>query len=186
MNLKHLEPQALLALYAEVLGELRTRGITRSTNNPVADYAEMLVATSLSLNLTSKSTKGHDAVGADECHYEIKARRVTEHNGSRQLSALRKLDERHFAFLAGVLFRENFTVWKGCLIPHEVVIKKSTYRAHTNAWIFHLTDDIWSIDGVVDISAQLVTAESEIGSRAFPQGSDCTSANTAPSYSRKP
>ena len=149
----------LLDLFAQVLNELRRRGITRSTNNPVADYAEVLFEKALSLTRTAKSTKGHDAVDDEGKRYEVKARRVTSHNRSRQLSAIRNLNQVHFAYLAGVLFREDFSVWKACLIPHDIVLNRSTYIAHTNSWKLKLQDDIWNLPGVIDVTEKLSHAQ---------------------------
>lgn len=163
MNIKDLTPRQLLNLYTEVLNELRKQEIIRSTNNPVADYAELLFEKGLDLKRTPKSTKGHDAISQTGEKYEIKARRLTPHNVSRQLSALRGLNEGHFTYLAGILFNENFTVWKACLVPHATVLERSTYREHTNAWIFLLKDEVWSIPGVIDVTSQLANAEMEIG-----------------------
>jgi hypothetical protein len=59
----------LLRLYTEVLDELRRRGVTRSTNNPAADYTEHLVSTKLGLILADNSTSGFDAVDADGRRY---------------------------------------------------------------------------------------------------------------------
>ena len=42
--------------------------------------------------------------------FEIKGRRPTPENSSRQLSALRDLDEKPFNFLVGILFDEDFSV----------------------------------------------------------------------------
>lgn len=162
LNLTQKSPKELFRLYGEILAELRERSIIRSTNNPIADYGELLFAKALKLERTGKSTKGHDAVSVDGTRYEVKARRLTAHNGSRQLSALRALDKGHFDFLAGILFREDFSVWKGCLIPRKVVLKYSTYREHTNAWIFHLEDAVWSYPGVVDVTKKLLAAEKSI------------------------
>jgi hypothetical protein len=39
---------------------------------------------------------------------EVKCRRLTRHNQSWQLSAIRNLESAHFDFLAGVLFNEDF------------------------------------------------------------------------------
>ncbi len=157
--LDDLTTLGLLSLYAGILNELRSRDVTRSTNNPVADYAEGLVAQALDLELASKSTTGHDAVGKDAVRYEIKARRITSHNGSRQLSAIRGLEERHFEFLVGVLFREDFSVQRACVVPYEVVANRSTYRKHTNAWVLHLRDEIWNVGGVTDITEDLVQVQ---------------------------
>ena len=48
-----------------------------------------------------------DAVGK---RYQIKARKLTTHNTSRQLGAIRELEKGHFDYLAAVLFSERFEV----------------------------------------------------------------------------
>ena len=40
VNLKKFNESDLLKLYCDLMEELRNRGIIRSSNNPVADYAE--------------------------------------------------------------------------------------------------------------------------------------------------
>jgi hypothetical protein len=52
----------ILCLFPDIIEELRDRGLTRSKNNPVADYAEHLVCKAFSLTPAEKSTKGYDAV----------------------------------------------------------------------------------------------------------------------------
>jgi len=151
----------LLSLYASVLNELRDRGVTRSTNNPVADYAEALVSEALGLSLNPKSTTGFDAVDGEGVRYEIKARRLTPHNSSRQLSAIRGLDDRHFEYLVGVLFGEGFEVHRACVVPYEVVVNNSTYRTHTNAWVFHLRDEVWRLPSVRDVTDPVRRAQGD-------------------------
>lgn len=51
----------LLKLYADVLVELKKRNVVRSSNNPVSDFCEWLVADSLGLTLQPNSTSGFDA-----------------------------------------------------------------------------------------------------------------------------
>jgi hypothetical protein len=150
-----------LNIFAGCLDELKRRGVTRSTNNPVADYAEFLFQNALSLKLCPKSTKGYDATDTHGRKYEIKGRRLTSHNTSRQLSAIRGLDENHFDFLAGVLFGADFTVQKACLVPHDQVSILSAYREHTNSWILHLRDSVWTKPGVIDVTQDLVKAQVE-------------------------
>src|SRR5437762_12174339 len=94
-----LTTRQLLELYAVLLGELRTRGVVRSTNNPAADLAERLCAKAFGLTLVSKSTAGFDAVGPDGTRFQIKARRLTSENASTQLSAIRGLRKARFEFL---------------------------------------------------------------------------------------
>ena len=153
----------LFALFGAALKELQARGVTRSTNNPIADYAELLFETALRLKRAPRSTKGYDALDRAGRKYEIKCRRVTAHNSSRQLSALRGLDQKHFDFLGGVLFMEDFSVFRACLVPHEQVLSNSTFVHQTNSWKFFLLDTVWALPGVVDVTAKLQKAEAGHG-----------------------
>ncbi len=85
-----LTTRDLLSIFTNVIEELRQRGVTRSSNNPVADYVEYLVARAFSLTLLRGSSKGCDAVDSRGKRYEIKARRLTKYNSSTQ-SLLGKL-----------------------------------------------------------------------------------------------
>lgn len=159
IDVSTLSIRELFSIFAGVLNELRAREVIRSTNNPVADLAELLCERALSLQRAPKSTKGYDGTDSADRRYEIKGRRLTGHNPSRQLSALRALDKEHFTFLAGVLFREDFSVIRACLVPYKQVLKHAIYKEHTNAWIFHLRDRVWDLPGVIDITKQLQEAE---------------------------
>lgn len=159
LNLTTWRSADLLSLYDAVLRELRERGVVRSSNNPVADYAESLAAQALNLTLASRSTTGYDAVGVDGMKYEIKARRPTPFNKSRQLSVLRNLNDRHFDYLIGVLFEPTFRVERACVISAETVESLATYRTHVNGWVLHLRDGIWSRSDVRDITAELKAAQ---------------------------
>ena len=64
----------LLSFYAQTIDELFNRGIVRSANSPVSDYAEHLVCNALSLEAAPPSTKGFDATDNKGIRYEIKAR----------------------------------------------------------------------------------------------------------------
>lgn len=124
----------LLKLYTELMTELRSRGIVRSSNGPGADVAEGLVAKALSLTLNTASTAGYDGIDPRGRKIEVKCRRLTRQNNSRQLSAIRKLEKSHFDFLAGVLFNEDFSVMKAALIPYQVVKEHSVFVKHTK-WL---------------------------------------------------
>lgn len=148
--------QGLLRAYSEILRELRRRNLIRSTNNPVADVAETLVSLALKLELVESSTAGHDAIShRDGLRYEIKGRRITSENKSRQLSFIRGLDKDHFDFLVGVLFGEDFQILKACIIPRSTVQKLAKYVKHVNGWRLILTDSVWNEAGVKDMSEAL-------------------------------
>ncbi len=161
MDLSHHTGTDLLRLYKDMMRELRERKITRSSNNPTADYAEYLVSRALDLERARRSTTGYDAEDGDGVRYEVKGRRLTAQNKSRQLSAIRGLEQHHFAFLAGILFEEDFSVLRGCLIPWRVVKQRAEYRAHVNGWILHLRDSVWDLKGVTDITGELVKAQQD-------------------------
>lgn len=158
-DLQSLSVPDLLALFSGIVEELRQRKVTRTSNNPVADYAEYLCEKALLLRRAENSTKGFDAIDANGARYQIKGRRLTKHSSSRQLGVLRELDAMPFDFLAGILFREDFQVLKACLLPVSQVRDHSEYIERTNSWRFILRDNVWSLPGAIDISSKLAAAQ---------------------------
>src|ERR1700733_729526 len=157
-----LTDRELLILYGQILDTLRARGTTRSANNPVADYAEGLCKKALSLTLNPKSTAGYDGMNPTGQKIEVKARRITNENGSRQLSAIRGIEKQHFDYLAGILFKADFSVMKGGLIPYAVVNQHGRKSEHTRSHRFLLMDSVWSLPGVRDITKELQEAERRV------------------------
>jgi hypothetical protein len=156
-DLSGLSARELLGLHAKVSAELRKQGICRSGNNPVADYAEMLVSKALGLTLAPGSTTGFDATDSRGRCYEIKARRTTALSNPTMLSAIRGLEKRHFAFLVAVIFQEDYSVQRAVLLPHSSVVKIARHRTHVNAHIVMLAD-MWRVAGGRDITEQVATA----------------------------
>jgi len=154
-DLSGLSAAELLVLHARVADELRARGVTRTSNNPTGDLAESLFCKAFGWHQAGNSHAHIDAVDDDGIRYQIKGRRLTRHNGSRQLSAIRNLDGAHFDFLAGVLFAEDYSVLKAALIPPDVVVRLAKYVEHTNSHKFLLRDDVWDAAGVVDVTERL-------------------------------
>jgi hypothetical protein len=154
-DLTGLTPPQLLVLHSKLADELRARGITRSSNNPTGDLAEYLFCRAFGWKQADNSQANVDAVGPDGTRYQIKGRRITRFNKSRQLSAIRDMAGSHFDFIAGVLFNEDFTVMRAALIPHAIALKRSTYVVHTNSHRFLLRDSIWEADGVRDVTIEL-------------------------------
>ena len=107
----------LLALYGSILTVLRERGVTRSENSPVGDYAEHLASLAFGLTLINNSAIGYDGVDAEGVRYQVKGRRITRWNQSRHLSAIRGLaaDGAPFDVLLGILFDGEFRVWRAPL-----------------------------------------------------------------------
>lgn len=134
-NLKKLKKQSLLKLYADLMEELRERELIRSSNNPVADYAEKVAVEILNLERVGKEEKGYDAIAGDS-KYQIKGRRITRHNSSRQLGVIRNLDEKLFDFVIAVIFNEDFSVKEIWKIPHQFIKENSRPSSVQNGHIF--------------------------------------------------
>jgi hypothetical protein len=148
------EPTAgLLRLHAGVLEELRRRGVVRSSNNPVADLAEHLATIAFRLKLAPKSARGYDASGRG-LRFQVKARRLTPHNRSRQLGFFRGLDdaERPFDVLIGMLFEADFTVYRAAWVPFGIVKLRASPVEYVKASRFILADSVWAIPGVRDVT----------------------------------
>lgn len=145
----------LLHAFAGLMAEMRRRGMIRSSNNPVADYTERLVAQRLGLELRSNSASGFDAADRQGLRYQIKGRRLTPANQSTQLSALRSLAARPFDYLAGVVYHPDFSVAYAALVPFETVLAHSSYRAHTNGHVFMMKRSVLQLPGVQDITSQV-------------------------------
>ncbi len=158
MELNSLSDRQLLDLHCTVLEALRFRGVVRSSNNPVADYTETIVARALAAQLATNSQSGYDAVGQDGIRYQIKGRRLTTPSGSTQLSAIRNLSAMPFDHLAAVVFDGRLAVLYAALIPIDVVARLARYRAHTNSHTLHFRRTVLKEPGVVDITSLVQAA----------------------------
>jgi hypothetical protein len=147
----------VLELYCGVLHELRRRGLTRTENNPTGDLAEAVVSRSLNLTLVEKSKASFDAIHKNGQRYQIKGRRITPSNPSRQLGTIRGLDKKHFDFLAGVIFDKDFRIYRAALIPYRTVKAFAKHQSHVNGARFELKDFLWERREVIDITNKLKT-----------------------------
>ena len=143
VGLRSLTDKELLRLYGDLIEELRLRKLVRSSNNPVSDYAEKIVCERMNLSLQRGSNKGYDALDEKTgLKYQIKTRRLTRHNKSRQLSVIRNLDQKLFDFLIAVLFDESLEPQEIWRIPRETIPKYSRYSPHQNGHILILAGKI--------------------------------------------
>lgn len=143
-NLENMNEQALLQLYSDLMEELRNRELIRSSNNPVADYAEKVAVEYMGLTRLGKEERGYDAVDDNKMKYQVKGRRLTRHNNSRQLGVIRNLDEHLFDYLIAIIFNEDFTVKEIWKIPHQFIKGYSSYSSLQNGHIFIANPDLLS------------------------------------------
>lgn len=154
-ELSTMSEKELLQLQASVIDELRERGVVRTKNNPLGDYTEWLVSKALGLELATNSAAGYDATDADGIRYQIKGRRITPENQSRQLSAIRNLAEKDFDFLAAVVFDEHYSIIDAVIVPHVLVGEYASYRKHVNAHVLHLRGAILNDSRIKDFRGRI-------------------------------
>ena len=160
IDLKNLPLGRLLGLHADIMEELRRRGIARNENNPTGNLAGYLFCAAFSWQPAPNSEKGFSASDGRGVRYQIKGRRLHRRNRSRQLSAIRALDG--FDTLAAVLLDEEYRVLRAALVPNKVVRERCMFVQHTNSHKFMLSDDVWSDERVKDVTGELQMAQAGI------------------------
>lgn len=149
MNLETMTTLELLQLQSQSIDELRRREVVRTGNAPLGDYTEWLIANTLGWKLAGNSQKGFDATDDGGTRYQIKGRRPTKRNPSRQLSAIRKLDDHLFDFVIAVIFNVDFRVQEAWQIPHQVVGEYARFSKHSNGHLLQAKGAVLEDDRVM-------------------------------------
>jgi hypothetical protein len=127
---EHSTP-ALLGQYAAILHELRERGVVRTRNAPLGDYAEFLAQRAYGGELMPNSGKSYDLLDATGGRLQVKARTVGEGvRGSAKFSAFRSFEFDAALFIAFDL-RTYDVVWAR-LVERAEVEATASYSAHIN------------------------------------------------------
>ena len=158
VGMSEMSTSSLLGTFADILDELRARDVVRSSNNPVADYAESLTCRAFGLQQAPKVAKGFDAIDARTgVRYQVKSRRLTEFNRSRQLGFFRSMDatDSPFDVLIGILFDRDFAVRRAAAVPFTTVLAQVAPVEYVGGWRFMLRDEVWNLAGVTDVTEQI-------------------------------
>src|SRR5438552_10381408 len=131
----------LLALSREILAELRRRGVIRSGNAPVGDYAELLVQRATAGELAPGSQHSYDVTTPDNVRFQVKARVVTDPKtrSERELSVFRSWD---FDAAVVVLFDDAFRVWRAARLPVDTLKAAASFSEHVRGYRVHATDEL--------------------------------------------
>jgi len=121
----------LLRRYAAILEELRLRGVVRTRNAPLGDFAEYLVVQVYGGELAANSVKSYDLVDGEGRRIQVKARTVGPGTrGGAVFSAFRSFD-----FEAAVLLvfdeRSYDLLWAREVSP-GMIEAAGRYSAHVN------------------------------------------------------
>mgnify|MGYP001606592537 CR=1 FL=1 len=151
-DLKKLTALDLLKTFADILDELKERGVVRTRNNPVADYAEWLAAERLELSLEPNSKRGYGAIDKRGRHYQIKSRRLDRPNASRQLGVIRNLNDAAFDSIIAILFNRDFTIKEAYQIPRSIFKRYAKFSEHQNGYILNLRGNVLKAPRVEEIT----------------------------------
>lgn len=136
--LREMSDDEVARAWAYCMRSLRDRGLVRTANTPVGDYAERICCERFKLKRTGFSEKSIDAIDPQGRRYQIKGRRLTPANKSRQLGAIRDIDKKPFDVLLAVFFNEYLELSEIWSIPHGVV-SEARFVARTNSTRFVVT-----------------------------------------------
>ena len=158
-DLSTFSEPGLFSLYRAILSELKRRGVMRTENAPVGDYAEYLVATALGGQLAPNSEKSWDVLGDDGEKLQVKARVVSSpaEPGQLQLSPFRS-----FAFDSAVivlLSTTDYAVARASKVPRDVVESSAVYRQHVNGKVLFARPEIMVHPDATDLTATLRAAQ---------------------------
>jgi hypothetical protein len=158
-DLSALSEPGLFSLYRAILAELKSRGVIRTENAPVGDYAEHLVATALGGQRAPNSEKAWDVLTPDGEKLQVKARVVSDpaEPGQLQLSPFRS-----FGFASAVivlLSATDYAVSRASRVPRHVVESSAVYRQHVNGWVLFARPEIMGHAEATDLTATLRAAQ---------------------------
>jgi hypothetical protein len=144
----------ILQVEAAAAAERRRRGVSRTRNAPLGDYAEHLVSTKLLMTLAPSSSKGFDATDNDGLRVQIKS--TQSERRSAQLSAVRGLqaDIPSFDYLLALKLSPDYRVLEVLKVPYEAVKRLAGFSQHTNSGILHINDKMRDDPAVVLIALE--------------------------------
>lgn len=154
MDTKTLSAHELITLQTQAMDELAARGVVQNPTQPVGDYAIHLACATFDLKREPTSTSGYDASDDEGLRYQVKFKRLASPADTRQLNAIKGLEPRKFDFLIGVLFNADMTIYRAALIPYATVARIADQNK-----IVMLGNKTWDIDGVIDVTDKLKTAQ---------------------------
>jgi len=165
-NLHSWTTAQLLGHFAELLDELKHRGVLRSNNNPTGDYAEWLFCRAFGLAQEPNVAPGWDAVAADGSRVQIKGRRRgPTQSVYRPLGFMRGLDAPvpPFDTLGAVVFEPGYEVALACIAPFDVVSEYAVFVPRVNGWRVRISQAFLEDKRVQLVTARLRAAAEETG-----------------------
>ena len=131
--MRKLTDAELFRAFGAVMEEFRRRNLTRSSNNPVADYAELLVARHFGVDPVAGVQLGYDVLTPEGVRIQVKARRRSPRSHPSHYGWMHNLEEHEFDALAAVLFDADFSVIEADLITWDAIKTLARYNERVGA-----------------------------------------------------
>lgn len=160
-SLAALSTGDLVRLYGGILTELRARGVLRTGNAPLGDYAEYLAWTALGGVLEPNSTKSHDITTAAGHRVQVKARTV----GKTTRSSAKFSPFRSWDFDEALLLKfseSTYDLISAVMVPSESLRERAGFSTHVNGWTITLGTDLLALPGATDVSRLLQQAKLDV------------------------
>lgn len=127
----------LLARYAAILAELRERGVVRTANAPLGDYAEHLAHGVYGGSIEANSKKSYDIESADGRLIQVKARTLAPGTSpSAVFSAFRSFDFDVATFLA--FDASSYDLLWACELSPADVEAAARWSKHVNGFLLRI------------------------------------------------
>ena len=132
--MKKLIPAKYLKILSKIsrfYEQLKREDVIRSDNTITSDLGEYVCRKLMKLRLAPNSNKGYDAIKSSR-KYQIKTRRMTRRNSSKQLGSFRDLKKRLFDYCLIVLLNKDYDVIGIWQATHAQIVKhaKKTTRGY--------------------------------------------------------
>ena len=160
-DLSALSESGLFSLYRAILRELKSRGVIRTENAPVGDYAEYLVATALGGQMAPNSEKAWDVLGHDGEKLQVKARVVSDPAGPVAAVPVPFLGFDSAVIV--LLSATDYAVSRASKVPRHVVESSAVYRKHVTGKVLFARPEIMSHADATDLTAALRAAQTGHG-----------------------
>lgn len=154
-ELESEDVSGLLRTYAAILAELRSRGVIRTNNAPLGDYAEYLVARAYEGVLAANSAKSFDVGTGDGRRLQVKARTIgPKTSPSAVFSVFRTFD--FDAAVVLVFDSETYELLWAREVSPEAIRENARWSGHVNGHVLRvavaggLGEDVTERFGVLD------------------------------------
>ncbi|WP_438853911.1 DUF6998 domain-containing protein [Agromyces sp. M3QZ16-3] len=135
--LAEVEVTDLLSQYAEILAELRVRGVCRTGNAPLGDYAEYLVQSVYGGELAANSAKSYDRIDATGRTVQVKARTVSAGTSPSAVFSVFRTFDFDIALLLVFDQATYELLWAAELGP-ELIEANARWSSHVNGHLLRI------------------------------------------------